>query len=150
TRQKAAVEAEIDAVIAADPALTARQVRLRTVPGIGWVTSVVLLAYLPELGELDRRQIAALAGVAPYADDSGTKQGSRHCHGGRGPVRQAMYLAAMTCATHDQVQHTVYRDKYNEMRPAKETKVVLTAIARRMLVLLNAMVRDGLDWTETE
>ena len=61
-----------------------------------------------------------------------------------------MYLAAMTCATHDQVQHTVYRDQYNEMRPAKETKVVLTAIARRMLVLFNAMVRDGLDWTETE
>lgn len=150
TRQRTAIEQEIDALIASDPALTARRARLRTVPGVGWVTSVVLLAYLPELGELDRRQIAALAGLAPYADDSGARQGTRHCRGGRAPVRRAMYLAALTCATNARVPQTVYRDQYAALAPTKGAKRALVAIARRMLVLLNAMVRDGLTWEETE
>ena len=137
-------------LIASDAALTARQAQLRTMPGVGWVTSVVLLAYLPELGELDRRQIAALAGLAPYADDSGSRQGTRHCRGGRSPVRRAMYLAAVVCATNARVRPTVYRDQYAELAPAKGAKPALVALARRMLVLLNAMVRDGLDWAETD
>lgn len=149
-RQRAAIEAEIDDLIASDPTLAERRTQLRTVPGVGWVTSVVLLAYLPELGELDRRQIAALAGLAPYADDSGTRQGRRRCAGGRAPVRRALYLAAMVCVTNARVRPTVYRDQYDEMAPGKGAKPVLVAIARRMLVVLNAMVRDGLVWAETD
>jgi transposase len=148
-RQRTAIEQEIDAVIASDPVLADRRAQLRTMPGVGWVTSVVLLAYLPELGELDRRQIAALAGLAPYADDSGTRQGKRHCRGGRPPVRRALYLAAVTCVTNARVSQTVYRDQYMATHPTKGAKPVLVAIARRMLVLLNAMIRDGLVWEET-
>lgn len=149
-QQRRGIEAEIDAVIADDAALAARQVQLRTMPGVGWVTSVVLLAYLPELGELDRKQIAALAGLAPYANDSGTRQGTRSCAGGRSPVRRAMYLAALVGTTNHRVRQTVYRDQYDEMAPGQAAKPTLIAIARRMLVLLNAMVRDGLAWDETD
>lgn len=150
-RQQKAIEHEITGLIGSDPALTARQQQqLRTVPGVGWVTSVVLLAYMPELGELGRKQIAALAGLAPYANDSGTHTGVRSCAGGRSQVRRAMYLAALTCATHYRVQRTVYRDQYDELHPTKGAKPTLVAIAWRMLVLLNVIVRDGLVWDETD
>lgn len=145
-----AIEQEIEALIASDPALAARRRLLRTVPGVGRIVSLVLLAYLPELGELDRKQIAALAGLAPVANESGTRSGTRTCIGGRGPVRTAMYQAALTCVTHRAVAATVYRDQYAEMAPTKGAKCALIAIARRLLVLLNAMVRDGLRWSETE
>jgi transposase len=143
------VEEEIEAVVTSDPVLAARRALLRNVPGIGAVISVVLLAYLPELGELDRRQIAALAGLAPIANDSGTKTGIRFCGGGRAPVRRAMYQAALTCVTHAQVAPTVYRDQYQEMAPVKGANRTLVAIGRRMLVLLNAMVGDNLAWEAT-
>lgn len=149
-RQLAAIEQAIEELIAGDPVLAARRALLRTVPGIGQVISVVLLAYLPELGELDRKQIAALAGLAPLANDSGTRSGPRHCAGGRAPVRTAMYQAALTCVTHPHVPPTVYRDQYEAMQPNKGAKRALIAIARRLLVLLNAMVRDGVTWMETE
>jgi transposase len=149
-RHLAAIEQAIEALIGSDPVLAARRAQLRSVPGVGTVISVVLLAYLPELGELDRRQIAALAGLAPLANDSGTRAGTRSCAGGRAPVRKAMYQAALTCVTHPRVPATVYRDQYAEMQPAKGAKRALIAIARRLLVLLNAMVRDGLRWPETE
>lgn len=117
--RRAEIEREIDHLITGDPLLAKRRAQLRTVPGVGWVTSIMLLAYLPELGEMDRRQIAALTGLAPYADDSGTPHKARHCSGGRSQVRRAMYLAAMTCVTHARVKRTVYRDHYHEMSPAK-------------------------------
>lgn len=149
-RQLAVLEQEIEALVASDAELAGRRARLRTVPGIGKVSSLVLLAYLPELGELDRKQLAALAGLAPIANDSGTHTGIRYCGGGRRAVRKAMYQAALTCVTHVSVASTVYRNQSREMHPHKGAKRALVAIARRMLVLLNAMVRDSLTWRETE
>jgi transposase len=148
--QVAAVEADIEALFAATPALQARRRQLQSVPGIGPVTSMTLVAYLPELGELDRGQIAALAGLAPYDRDSGQQRPRRHCAGGRARVRRVLYLAALTCATNARTQPTVYRDQYRTMAPVKGAKATLTAIARRLVVLLNAMVRDGLTWDQTE
>ena len=148
-QEVAALEAEIEDLVASDPQLAARRALLRSVPGIGRIISLVLLAYLPELGELDRRQIAALAGLAPVARDSGTVTGTRSCRGGRAPVRTAMYQAALTCVTHAQVVPTVYRDQYREMTGRKGAKRALVAIARRMLVLANAMLRDQLTWDQT-
>lgn len=149
-QQLATLEEEIEALIATDPDLAARRALLRTVPGVGKIISIVLLAYLPELGQLDRKQIAALAGLAPIANESGTKTGARVCAGGRAPVRKAMYQAALTCVTHPGVGPTVYRDQYEEMAPRKGAKRALIALARRMLVLLNAMVRDDLPWLDTD
>lgn len=150
TEHITAVEAEIEALFAADPALQARRRQLQSVPGIGPVTSMTLVAYLPELGEVDRGQIAALAGLAPYDRDSGQHHQRRHCAGGRARVRRVLYLAALTCATNARAQDTVYRDQYRTMAPIKGAKATLTAIARRLVVLLNAMVRDGLTWSQTE
>ena len=146
----AAVEAEIETLFAAEPALQARRRQLQSVPGIGPVTSMTLVAYLPELGAVDRGQIAALAGLAPYARDSGQQRQRRHCAGGRSQVRRVLYLAALTCATNPRARDTVYRDQYRTMAPIKGAKATLTAIARRLVVLLNAMVRDHLCWAQTE
>jgi transposase len=96
----ATIAAEIDAVVASAPQLAARRTLVRTVPGIGRIISLVLLAYLPELGDRDRRHIAALAGWAPVANDSGTSTGTRVGVGGRAPVRTAMSHAALPCVTH--------------------------------------------------
>jgi transposase len=145
----ATIAAEIDAVVASAPQLAARRTLVRTVPGIGRIISLVLLAYLPELGDRDRRHIAALAGLAPVANDSGTSTGTRVGVGGRAPVRTAMSHAALPCVTHGCVPPTVSRDQYREMASRTGAKRALIAIARRMLVVITAMVRDTLTWEDT-
>lgn len=118
---------------------------LRTVPGIGEQTSFTLLAHLPELGTLDRRQIAALVGVAPFNRDSGTLRGKRTVWGGRSRVRAALYMGALVASRHN----PVIRDFYQRLLAAgKPKKVALVACMRKLLVILNAMLKHRTAWGE--
>ena len=115
--------------------------RLRTVPGVGPVLSQTLIALLPELGSLSRRAVASLAGVAPFDDDSGQRSGDRHIQGGRAAVREALYMAALTARTWNPVIAA-----FAKRLDGKEFKVIMVACMRKLLVILNAMLRDGADW----
>ena len=116
---------------------------LRTVPGVGPVTAATLLADLPELGTLNRQKIAALVGVAPFNRDSGKKRGKRRIFGGRAAVRRTLYMATLVCTKHNPVIKRFY-DSLVER--GKEKKVALTACMRKLLVILNAMVRKQEAW----
>ena len=112
---------------------------LRTVRSIGPVTAVTLLADLPELGQLDRKQIAALVGVAPMNHDSGKKRGYRKTKGGRPDVRRALYMATLTGIRYNPVLQPQYEQL---VKRGKEKKVAITACMRKLLTILNAMMRD--------
>lgn len=139
------VDIELGKAVKATPAWRERDELLRSVPGVGPVLSVSLLAQLPELGTLNRRQIAALVGVAPFNCDSGTYHGSRHLWGGRASVRAVLSmgtLAASRC-------NPAIRAFYERLRGAgKVFKVAMTACMRKLLTILNAMVRTGTPWQE--
>ena len=139
----AAVEAEIEALVAADAELTAQSRRLRAVPGIGPTVSAVLLARLPELGRLGRRQIASLAGLAPHADDSGIRRGKRRIWGGRADLRRALYLAAFIASRYDP---TLKAFRQRLEGAGKPVKLAITACARKLLTILNAMFRENTDY----
>ena len=116
---------------------------LRTVPGVGEQVSLTLLAYLPELGTLDRRQIAALVGVAPFNRDSGILRGKRAVWGGRSRVRGVLYMGALTATR----WNPVIRDFYQKLLAAdKPKKLALVACMRKLLVILNAMLKHGASW----
>ncbi len=115
--------------------------RLRTVPGVGPVLAHTLIALLPELGNLSRRAIAALVGLAPYDEDSGKHSGERHIKGGRAAIRQVLYMAAVSAMQHNPVI-TVFAQRL----AGKKAKVIIVACMRKLLVTLNAMLRDGTDW----
>lgn len=128
------------AVAETDSAL-ARQ--LDAVPGIGPVTTATVVAFLPELGQLERREIAALVGVAPYNVDSGEKRGKRRIRGGRAGVRRVLYMATWSAI---RTQADLKRH-YQALRvKGKCAKVAVVACMRVLLVRLNAMVRDGATW----
>ena len=116
---------------------------LRSVPGVGEQLSVTLLAHLPELGALDRKRIAALVGVAPINRDSGKMRGKRSIWGGRARVRAVLYMAALVGSRYN----PVLRDLYQRLLTAgKPKKVALTACMRKLLTILNAMVKSGQPW----
>jgi transposase len=116
---------------------------LQSVPGVGRVVSLTLLAELPELGRLSHKEIAALVGVAPLNRDSGTLRGKRLVYGGRAPVRAALYMAALVASK----WNPVIRAFYQRLRAAgKPTKVALTACMRKLLTILNAIARDSAPW----
>jgi len=116
---------------------------LRTTPGVGPVLATTLLADLPELGRLNRRQIAALVGVAPLNWDSGQQRGTRHIWGGRAPVRTALYMATLSAVR----CNPVIRAFFERLSAAgKPRKVVLTACMRKLLVILNAMMQRRVSW----
>ena len=118
---------------------------LRSVPGVGPVLSLTLAAHLPELGSLDRKQIASLAGVAPFNRDSGTLRGRRTVYGGRSRVRQVLYMAALWAAHHN----PVFQRFYGRLCAAgKAKKAALTACMRKLLVILNSMLKHGSLWNE--
>jgi transposase len=132
------LERHIDETIAADAALDRDRAVLRVAPGIGPVAASVLLAILPELGQLDRRAIAALAGLAPIARDSGLMRGRRCVQGGRKRVRDALYMAALAA-----VRTGRWKTLFQTMKTAgKPPKLALIAIARKLLVTLNAALRQ--------
>ena len=117
--------------------------RLISVKGIGTVATASLLVYLPELGELDRREVAALAGVAPLNDDSGDHSGKREIYGGRARVRRALYMACWVVIRHQ----ADFKARYEGLRTrGKSAKVALIACMRVLLIRLNAMLRDGTEW----
>jgi transposase len=117
---------------------------LRSVPGIGPIVARTLLAELPELGQLTRRQIAALAGVAPFNRDSGRRRGQRTIWGGRPTVRAALYMAGLVAARHN----PALRPFYQRLRQAgKAPKVALVAVMRKLLTILNAILKHHQPWT---
>ena len=118
---------------------------LRTVPGVGEQLSLTLLAHLPELGTLNRRQIAALVGVAPYNRDSGALRGKRAVWGGRSRVRAVLYMGALVASRHN----PAIRDFYQRLLAAgKPKKVALVASMRKLLVILNGMLKHGSPWCD--
>jgi transposase len=137
------LEDQIDARLARNPVWQQRAALLASVPGVGRVTVSTLLALLPELGELDRRAVAALVGVAPFARDSGLLKGRRTIWGGRAPVRAVLYMAALVAVRHNPALRAFY-DRL--VAAGKAKKLALTAAMRKLLVILNAMLRDRQPW----
>ena len=134
----AAIEAEIERRIAADPDLAERRRLLQTIPGIGSRVGSVLLTELPELGHRDRKAIASLVGLAPQVSQSGNAPPRAAIAGGRSCVRAALYMSALVAIRHD----AKYRAEYTAMRRAgKPAKVAIIAIARRILVTANAILK---------
>jgi transposase len=116
---------------------------LTSVPGLGPVSSRTLLAAMPELGRLSGKQAAALAGLAPFDDDSGKRRGQRHVRGGRSEVRAVLYMAALSASRFN----PVFREfKERLSKAGKKAKVILVAIARKLVVLANAVLRDRKPW----
>jgi transposase len=142
-RQLARADAELAAAIQASPVWRAKDDPLRHVPGIGPVVSRALLSELPEPGTLSRKRIAALVGVAPMARDSGRKSGTRSIAGGRSGVRSGLYMAILSAVRYN----PLIRGFYRRLREAgKAIKVAQVAAMRKLLTILNAMVRDNRPW----
>jgi len=138
------IEKEIAARIKAHPDWGPRDSLLRSIPGVGDQTSFALLGRLPELGRLTGKQIAALAGLASRARDSGTKKGERSIFGGRRQVRTSLYMAALSASR----SNITLRAMYRRLRESgKKAKVALTAVARKLLTIANAMIRDMTPWS---
>jgi transposase len=137
------VDDEIGTAIQASPLWRGQDDLLRSVPGIGPTTARTLLAELPELGRLDRRAIAALVGVAPFNCDSGQHRGQRHIWGGRASVRAVLYMAAVSAARYNPVLRVFYRRLRDAGKPAK---VALVATMRKLLTIVNAMVKHQSTW----
>lgn len=134
---------KIDETIATSETLREKAKIIRSVPGAGSVLTSTILANLDEIGRIGRESIASLVGVAPFNCDSGRFRGRRFCWGGRAEVRQVLYMAAMSAAQHN----PVIRDFYQRLRAkGKPAKVALVACMRKLIVILNAMVRDGKAW----
>jgi transposase len=136
---------ELKSLIEASPAWQAKQDLLTSAPGIGDTTARALIGQLPELGQLSHKQIAALAGLAPFNRDSGTLRGKRMIWGGRHNVRKALYMATVSAIR----SNPPIRDFYQRLKAnGKSSKVALTASMRKLLVMLNAMLRDETPWRQ--
>src|SRR5258705_7244776 len=133
----------IQGQIKASPELSTKAEKLTAISGVGARTAALLLAQLPELGELNRREIAALVGVAPFNRDSGRMRGKRAIYGGRKPVRHGLYMAALVAARHN----PILRQFYLRLRTAgKPAKVALTATMRKLLIVLNSALKPNLSY----
>jgi len=143
TEERARVEELLQAELLANAEQADRARLLQTIPGIGPAISMTLLADLPELGALDRKAVASLAGLAPHPNQSGTRTGQAHISGGRPCVRAALYMAAISATRTDKG----FKREYQAMRQAgKPAKVALIAIARRIAVAANGMLKSGQPW----
>lgn len=138
-RQLAQCERAIAAQLATDAAMQARAARVQEVPGVGPIVAAVLQAHLPELGTVADGEASALAGLAPYNRDSGTAKGIRYIRGGRVQVRCALYMAALSAIRHD----PILQQFYQHLRSAGKVKMVaLTAVMRKLIVLLNRLLKN--------
>ena len=126
-----------------EPELLARIERLQAVPGIGPLAAIALLAELPELGRVDRRAIARLVGVAPINRDSGAMRGHRAIAGGRAPLRQILFMAALSAVRHNPTLHHFFQRLVDNGKPKK---LAVIAALRKLVVILNAIVRDQTQW----
>ena len=143
TQERARVEALLQAELMASAERAERARLLQTIPGVGPAISMTLLADLPELGSIDRKAIASLAGLAPHPNQSGQRTGQAHIAGGRPCVRAALYMAAVSATRSDRG----FKHEYLAMRQAgKPAKVALIAIARKLLVAANGMIKTNKPW----
>lgn len=134
---------DIDGMIKASPIWRYKEYLLTSTPGIGKTTARTLLAELPELGKLNRKQVASLAGVAPYTRQSGQWRGKSFIGGGRAPVRKVLFLAAMSAVRYNPPLKAFYETL---VRAGKPKKVALIAVERKLLTIVNAMMRDNACW----
>ena len=132
-------------IVETDATLAHRYRLLTSMPGVGLVLACTLMALLPELGTMSRKQVAALVGVAPYAFESGKFKGRRCIWGGRAPVREVLYMAAMSAGNWNPVL-TAFRKRLKGA--GKMAKVAIVAVMRKMITMLNAMVRDDVVWVD--
>lgn len=142
-----AMDGQISDTIKENPAWREKDLILRSTPGVGPVLSVSLLAGLPELGRLNRQKLAALVGVAPLNRDSGTYRGTRKVWGGRAQVRAVLYMAAVSASRANPVIRVFYQ---RLVAAGKKPKVALTACMRRLLCILNTMIKNGTRWQHEE
>lgn len=146
-RELERLEVEMRQMMDQSPHWRAKEALLRSVPGIGPVATSTLLAELPELGMRNRKEIAALVGVAPLNRDSGLYRGKRRVYGGRAAVRRVLYMAALVATRYNPVIRAFYE---RLIAQGKEKKVALVACMRKLLVILNAMLRNGEKWRAYE
>jgi transposase len=143
-KELADTDRELKGLIANDPIWRDKDALLQSTPGVGPTLSATLIAQLPELGTLNRRKIAALVGVAPLNRDSGIMRGRRAIWGGRGHIRAVLYMATLVAARHN----PVIRHSYTRLCSAGKTKkVALTACMRKLLIILNAMLKHHVPWS---
>lgn len=143
-RQIAAIDAALRQALLADAALKARFDILVSIPGLGETSALAVLIDMPELGQIEHRCVASLAGLAPIARDSGRHHGKRFIRGGRASLRQALYMPALVAVRFN----ADLKAKYEALRAAgKPAKLALTAIMRKLLILANALLRDGRTWS---
>ena len=140
------LDTELQQRVQSSPLWREKDDLLRSVPGVGPQLSLTLLAYLPELGTLNRKQIAALVGVAPFNRDSGPYRGKRSVWGGRATVRSTLYMGALVAIRFNPVLRAFYQ---RLLEAGKPKKVALTACARKLLTILNSMTRTGVYWDQT-
>lgn len=144
-KEIAEIDTTLDDTIGGHPVWQAQEALLTSVPGVGPGTARTLLAELPELGRLNRHEVAALAGLAPWTRQSGQKHGRSQIGGGRTSVRSALFLAAMAASRHNK-QLRAFRDRL--VAAGKPRMVAIIAVARKLLVVLNAVMRTGQPWRE--
>lgn len=142
-KELSAVEADIDDTIRGSPVWAEKEDLLKSVPGIGETTARALLADMPELGSLTRRQVAALAGLAPFTRQSGQWKGRSFISGGRVAVRSSLFLAAMTASRFNPPLAAFHQ---RLIAAGKPKKLALIAVARKLLTILNAILRDKTPW----
>jgi transposase len=138
------IEAEIAELISATESLKHKVRLMRTVKGVGLVTATTLLAYLPEIGQLTKGQVARRTGLAPINDDSGKKRGPRHVEAGRSEIRRCLYMAAVVAANFNPVLRAFAARLKARGYPFK---YVITAVMRKLVVILNAVLRDREPWS---
>lgn len=147
SQERASIEAQLELMLLEAQDGQVRGDLLRTIPGVGPAVSMTLLADLPELGSLDRKAVGSLAGLAPHPNQSGTRTGAAHIGGGRPCVRAALYMAAVSATRTDKG----FKREYMAMRQAgKPAKVALVAIARKIVVAANSMLKSGQPWQKPD
>jgi transposase len=146
-KQIARVDQEIADLLKSDEEMKDKAKLLTSTPGIGVTTAATLIAELPELGMLNRQQIAALAGLAPFNRDSGRFRGKRSIFGGRRSVRNALYMATLTAKTWNPAIRT-FAERLKDQ--GKTFKVIMTACMRKLLIILNTMVKNNTHWTHAD
>ena len=137
------LEDQIDELVNSLPEWRAQAERLESIPGVGKITAVTVLSEMPELGQLDRQKMAALAGLAPFNRDSGHQRGKRRIFGGRKGVRRVLYMACLSAKKCNPVIRSLFE---RLMKKGKVFKVAITACMRKLLTIMNAMTRDRVNW----
>jgi len=139
------LDKDLDETVQSSPLWREKEDLLQSIPGVGPVVSRTLLAQLPELGHASRQQIAALVGLAPYARESGTMRGTRRICGGRSGVRATLYMAALVAKKHNPVLKKSYESLLSR---GKKPKQALTALMRKLLVIMNSMLKTMKPWED--